>query len=163
MSFGFSSPGCLAAILAPLSFHLLTHFPLCFWLFVTFLLTDTPATIMVTFICFFSLQTRAAPLLLRDQGGLYGPLFHTFCISVSCYLTWPTTEWHFLSVGCSLHVPGGDCLFSINLTLFLTGSWILACASHQGMCPPTPVSLCDSRPCEAECCSLPTTNLSAEG
>lgn len=99
-------------------------------------------------------------LIVRDPGWLYGPLFHTSCASVSCDLTWPTAEGHFLSAGCSLRVPGGDCLFSINLSLFLMGwgSWPVLPTKACSL--PTPVSLCGSFPHEAECCPLPTTNLS---
>lgn len=136
--------------------------PLCFCLFVTVLLTDTCRCRGQLHLFLFPSNT-GSPLIVRDLGGLYGPLFHTFCVSVSSYLTWPTTERHFLSAGCSLSVPGGECLFSINLTLFLTGSGILACATHQGMYPPHTVSLRGSLPQEAECWPLPVTKLSAEG
>lgn len=158
MSFGFSDPGCLAIFLAALSFHPTLFLSFC----------DRSAH-RYTCRCrgqlhlFLFPSHTGSPLIVRDLGGPYGPLFRTFCVSVSSYLTWPTTERHFLSAGCSLSIPGGDCLFSINLTLFLTGLGILACATHQGMYPPHTVSLCGSLPREAECWPLPVTKLSAEG
>lgn len=82
MSFGFSDPGCLAIFLAALSFHPTLFLSFC----------DRSAH-RYTCRCrgqlhlFLFPSHTGSPLIVRDLGGPYGPLFRTFCVSVSSYLT----------------------------------------------------------------------------
>lgn len=131
MTFGFSNTGGLAIFLSLLSFHLLTYF------FVS--ACDLSAH---RYTChhhgwlhlFLFPTNMGSPLIVRDQGVLYGPLCRTFCVSVSCYLTY----YRVTSFLCGLLpvCPWRGLSFSINLTFFLVGLEILACSSHQGMYPP---------------------------
>lgn len=120
-------PGCLAISLGHPNSHLLRQFPLRFYLFVTFLLTDIPASIVVGL--HLPHKCGKLPYCEGSRMALWATFPHFLCISkLQSDLAY--YRGTFLSAGCSLHVPGGDCLFSINLNLFLMGLRIRACASH---------------------------------